>query len=149
MAKYSVKLSRTASTSASVGTVTADGTRPRRGKFYDIILGSEASPADNAFRYVLQRCTAAGTSTAVTPQPLDPADAATEMDAGENHTIEPTYTSNALLLVVSVNQRATFRWVAAPGGELVFPATAANGIGVQTPTASAVAISTHLHVDEQ
>lgn len=149
MAKYAIECNRTASTSASLGTVTADSTRPRRGKLYDLIIGSEASPADNAFRYIVQRCTAAGTSTSVTPQPLDPADATTEMDAGENHTIEPTYTSNAILLPISVNQRATFRWVAPPGGELVFPATAANGLGIQTPTSSAVAITAGLFVEEQ
>lgn len=149
MAKYAVELNRTASTSASLGTIGADATRPRRGKLYDIIFGSEASPADNAFRYIVQRCTALGTSTSVTPQALDPADAATEADAGENHTIEPTYTSNAILLAIGLNQRATFRWVAAPGGELVYPATASNGLGVQTPTASTVAITATLHFDEQ
>jgi hypothetical protein len=81
-------------------------------------------------------CTAAGTSTGVTPQNLDPADATTEYDAGENHTIEPTYTAGAILLNIPLNQRATFRWVAAPGGELVFPATASNGAGIETDTIS-------------
>ena len=149
MAKYAVELNRTASATASLGTVIADATRPRRGKLYDVIFGSEATPADNAFRYIVQRITAAGTSTAVTPQALDPGDAATEFDAGENHTIEPTYTAGAILLAVGLNQRATFRWVASPGGELVYPATASNGLGVQTPTSSAVAITATLHVDEQ
>lgn len=149
MANYAVEYNRTASNTASLGSIVADSTRPRRGKIYDIVFGSEATPADNAFRYILQRCTAAGTSTAVTPQPLDPADAATEADAGENHTIEPTYTANAILLAVALNQRATFRWVASPGGELVYPATAANGFGVQTPTSSAVSITATLHFQEQ
>jgi hypothetical protein len=97
----------------------------------------------------VQRCTAAGTSTAVVPQPLDPADATTEMDAGENHTIEPTYTAAAILLQIPLNQRATFRWVAAPGGELVAPATASNGLGIISPTGSAVVVSAQLHVEEQ
>ena len=149
MAKYAVEMNRTASTTASLGTIGADATRPRRGKWYDIIFGSEASPADNAFRYIVQRCTALGTSTSVTPQALDPADAATESDAGENHTIEPTYTANAILLAIGLNQRATFRWVAAPGGELVYPATASNGLGVQTPTASTVSITATVHYEEQ
>ena len=91
---------------------------------------------------------ALGTSTAVTPIPLDPADAATESDAGENHTIEPTYTAGSILLAVGLNQRATFRWVASPGGELVYPATASNGLGVQTPTMSAVAITSTVHYVE-
>ena len=148
MANYATQLNRTASASASLGTWGADATRPRRLKFYDFIFGSEASPADNAFLYIAQRCTALGTSTAVTPSPLDPADAATESDAGENHTIEPTYTANLVLLSIALNQRATFRWVAAPGGELVTPATASNGLGIQTTTASAVAISATLHANE-
>lgn len=149
MAAYAVELNRTASTTASVGSVVADATRPRRSKVYDLIFGSEGTPADNAFQWVVQRCTAAGTSTSVTPQPLDPADAATETDAGENHTIEPTYTAGAVLLSISINQRATFRWVASPGGELVYPATASNGVGIKTPTSSAVAVTATVHFLEQ
>jgi hypothetical protein len=149
MAKYAVQMNRTASAVASLGTIGADATRPRRGKWYDAVLGAEAAAADNSFLYIFQRCTALGTSTAVTPQPLDPADAATESDAGENHTVEPTYTANAVLLAIALNQRATFRWVASPNGALVYPATASNGIGIQTPTASAVAITATVHYEEQ
>ena len=149
MAAYAVEMNRTASTTASLGSIVADATRPRRGRWYDITHGSEASPADNAFRYIVQRCTAAGTSTAVTPQALDPADAATESDAGENHTAEPTYTANAILLAVGLNQRATYRWVATPGRELVYPATASNGLGIQTPSAGTVAITTTVHYVEE
>lgn len=140
---------RTASTVASIGTVSADATRPRRGEFYDLIFGSEAAAADNPFLYVLQRCTAPGTSTGVVPQPLDPADTGTEMDAGENHTVEPTYTAAAILLEIAINQRATYRWIATEGGRLIFPATASNGIGIATPTASAVAVTVQAHVNER
>lgn len=149
MANYAVPLNRTASTTASLGSIAADATRPRRGKFYDIIFGSEASPADNAFLYVLQRFTAPGTSTAVTPTTVDPGDAATESDAGQNHTVEPTYTAGLILGRFPVNQRATYRWVANPGCELVYPATASNGIGIATPTSSAVAISATVFYAEQ
>lgn len=149
MAGYAVQMNRTASTTLPVGTIGADATRPRRGKFYDIIMGSEASPADNPFLWTVQRCTALGTSTSVTPQAIDPADAATESDAGENHTIDATQTANAILLAIGLNQRATFRWVAAPGGELVYPATASNGLALNTPTSSAVAVSATIHYAEQ
>ena len=149
MAKLSVPLRRTASTTASLGSITADATRPRRFRLYDVIVGSEASPADNAFLYVFQRITAAGTSTAVTPRNLDPASAATELDAGQNHTVEPTYTASQELLFIPVNQRATMRWVAAPGSELVFPATASNGVGIQTPSAGTVVITATCYVDEE
>lgn len=149
MAAMSVPLRRTASTTASVGSITADATRPRRFRLTEVNVGSEASPADNAFLYVFQRCTAAGTSTSVTPRNLDPASATTEMDAGQNHTVEPTYTASTELLFLPINQRATFRWVAAPGMELVFPATASNGFGVQTPTSSAVVVSVTCLVNEE
>ena len=148
MAKYSIELNRSASTSAAVGSLTADATRPRRAKVYDWMFGSEASPADNAFLWQMQRCTTAGTYTGVTPRPLDPADAATELDAGENCTAEPAYPP-AMLLSIPLNQRASYRWVAAPGSELVLPATATNGFAINTPTATAVAITTTILFDEQ
>jgi hypothetical protein len=145
----SIKLRRTASTSASLGSIGANATRPRRLEVYDCVFGSEAAAADNPFLYILQRCTAQGTSTAVTPQNLDPADAPTESTAGENHTVEPTYTAGAILLEIPLNQRATFRWIATEGGRLIAPATAANGIGVQTPTSSAVAITSTIFANER
>jgi hypothetical protein len=148
VAAYSVELRRTASTTASVGTITADATRPRRNKLYSLLVGSEATPADNAFLWRLRRVTAAGTSTAVTPQPLDPADAATETDAGENHSVEPTYTSNSELLVIPLNQKATFRWFD-PQRPFTAPATASNGFGLDTPTATAVAVAAMAHFEEQ
>ena len=51
------------------------------------------------------------------------------MNVGENHTVEPTYTAAKELLEVPLNTRATFRWAAAPGSELVIPATNDAGIG--------------------
>ena len=149
MANYAIDMHRTASNAASVGSVSADATRPRRGELYDLLLSSEAAAADNPFLYVIQRCTAPGTSTAVVPQALDPADAATELDAGENCTVEPTYTAAAILLEIALNQRATFRWIATEGGRLIYPATASNGLGVATPTSAAVAVSVQTHVCER
>lgn len=108
-----------------------------RPKIYDLIMGSNATPADNALEWLLQRFTVAGTAgSSVTPAPLDPADPAALASAGQAHSAEPTYTSAKVLLDVAMNQRSTQRWVAAPGGELISPATAANGIGVQPIHAS-------------
>jgi hypothetical protein len=145
----SAKLRRTASTTLSLGSITADATRPRRLEWYDMILGCEAAAADNPFLYILQRCTAAGTSTSVALQKLDPADAATEQDCGENHTVDPTYTASEILLEIPLNQRATFRWIATEGGRLISPAVASNGIGISTPTSSALAITSTVHVNER
>jgi hypothetical protein len=150
MGKYAAKGQRTASANTTVMGLNAPGSGMRRAKIYDLILGSEGAPADVANLWELNRFTAAGTSTAFTPLPLDPADAAAATVAGENHSAEPTYTAAAKLLEVALNQKATFRWVAIPGGELVIPATASNGIGIRTPTAgSSVAITAEAHFEEQ
>lgn len=149
MAKNAVELTRTASTTASLGSITADATRPRRIRIYYCMIGSGATPAENAFEMRIRRITAAGTSTAVTPVALDPASAATEFDAGENHTVEPTYTANSELHAMAFNQRSTVQWYAPPYGELVIPATASNGVGFDTPTAATVSIRAMIHADEE
>lgn len=150
MARYTVLMQRTANAALSVGIVCAAAAAPKREKIYDLIIGSEAAAADNNFLWQLQRTTDTGTSTAYTPLPLDAADAAALAQAGYNHTVEPTYTAGGVMLNVPLNQRATFRWVAAPGSELVIPATANNGIGVKTPTVgAAVVISAEVKFDEQ
>lgn len=99
--------------------------------FY-LLFGSLALPADNALEFILQRFTAAGTSTSVTPTSSDPADPAPQSIVGQNHSAEPTYTSAQLLLDVPMNQRATQTWVALDeADEFKLPATASNGAGVQ------------------
>jgi hypothetical protein len=44
---------------------------------------------------------------------------------------EPTYESD-FLLVMPLNQRATFTWIANPGRELATAAGTANGIGIRS-----------------
>lgn len=150
MANLVVEMNRTASTTLSLGSWVADATRPRRLEIFDLIFGSEAAAADNPFRWVVQRCTTAGTLTSVTPTNLDPADAATESDAGENVTVEPTYTAGLVLMSVPLNQRATFRWQAVRDDcRLTTPATASNGFGIQTPVSSAVLITGTVYVNER
>jgi hypothetical protein len=142
--RYSVAAQDTNTAATSqVGVTSAATIRP---KIYDLICGSDATPADNAAEYNLQRDTAAGTATSFTPVVIDPGDPAALSSAGYNHSVEPTYTANALLLEWAQNQRATFRWVAAPEGELVLPATAANGAGIQTITVAGSAVNTNFTI---
>lgn len=108
-----------------------------RGKIYDIVFGHGATPADNVIQWLVRRLTAVGTEGAgVVPIALDPDAPAAQLDGAEGHTVEPTYTAASELFDEPLNQRATFRWVAAPGGEFVVPATASNGIGI-TPISAA------------
>lgn len=130
-----------------LGLTSASTVRP---KIYDLVVGSDATPADNAAEYVLQRYTAAGTATSVTPKALDPGDPAALASAGEAHTVEPTYTADAIMLQWAQNQRATFRWVAAPMGEIILPSTAANGVGLQVIGIAGSAVNTNatIHYEE-
>jgi len=118
-------------------TVASNASIVNRNYVYEFIWGDEGTPADNVVLCTVQRCTALGTNTAVTSSKLDEADHVANALCGENHTGEPTYTSSEELAEFPLNTRALFRWVAAPGGELVTEAVAASGIGWNTLHASA------------
>jgi hypothetical protein len=129
-------------TKTAVTVISAATVRPR---IYDVVIGNSATPADQAATYALTRFTAAGTAgSSPTPNPVDPGDVASVATAGITHSAEPTYASTDLLQV-PLNQRATFRWVANPGYELVAPATAANGIGARLVSATS-ALATNVSV---
>jgi len=104
-------------------------TPTRRPRIYEVGVSCNATPADLATDFVVQRTTAVGTEDAgFTPLPLDPGGPAAQSDFGCGaFSAEPTKTANSELLRFALNQRATFRWVAAPGGELMLPATQNNG----------------------
>ena len=103
---------------------------PRRGKIYDILVGTAGTPADNYVQWSVVEftgnTTAAGTVS--TPVKLDQADAAATSLAVINSTANGTITVNSELWFVGINQRASYRWVAAPGSELVWPATSSAGL---------------------
>lgn len=121
-----------------VTVVAASTVRPA---IFDVVCGCSATPSDQATNMAVQRFTVAGTGgTTTVPTPLDSAGVAALTASGQAHSVEPTYTSNTKLLQFSMNQRATFRWVASPGFELIAPATAANGIGLYLVTATATTV---------
>lgn len=100
---------------------------PRRGKVYDLLIGTNGTPADNYVEWDISRVTTSSTATIVTPQPLDSADAAATTVTTVNSSAAGTI-SVQNILYVGINQRASYRWVAAPGSELVWPATSSNGL---------------------
>jgi hypothetical protein len=120
---YKTQISLTAATGA---------TTLRRGWVYDLNVGADGTPADNAMVYKVDRQTTVGTATTITAAPLDAADAAALLVSSANHTAEPTVTASTQLLEVAVNQRASYRWVAAPGSELIVPATNVAGLGLRS-----------------
>ena len=113
---------------------------------YDLILGCATTPADVGANIQISRTTADGTATSVTPLALDPDDVAALSTFKSDYTAEPTYTASTILMSISMNQRATFRWVAAPGGELYANSLAANGLGCRfVATGSTVAWESTIH----
>jgi hypothetical protein len=111
-----------------LGLTSIAGLRP---SLYEYSIGPYSAPnaTDCSVVYVLKLSTAAGTSTSVTPTPNDVGYQAAKCSSGSAHTVEPTYTT-IVEGPFGINQRASFRWVAAPGAEITIVGTASNGIGM-------------------
>jgi hypothetical protein len=150
MARFGIKAAKGAASVQGVAYLNAAAANPRRAKVYDWSVGSAASPANLAFLHQAQRCTTTPTASALVPNALDPADTlASTIQASDTVTVDGTLTANAFLYGIPLNQQATFRWVAAPGSELVIPATANNGIMFGLSAASTTTFNYGLQYDEQ
>lgn len=142
MAKWGVKAQKinAANTVQGVLGLNAAAASPRRLKLISWDLGSSDIPlSETAFTHMIQRSTTAPTGVALVPNALDPADTlASTIVATHQITADPTLTANAFLDAIPLNQRATMRWVARDGSEVVVPAVANAGIllglEVATPT---------------
>lgn len=116
--------------------INLEGGTAVRHALYDVIIGSDDTPADKAARYVVERTTDAGTGgSALTEAPMDPADPASLVTAKSGTFGTKPADANEMLMI-SVNQRATFRWVAAPGGGIIAAAAAADGLMLNSEAAS-------------
>lgn len=119
----------------------------RRGKIYDILIGTNGTPADNYLEWDCARVTAGATtangagsiSSNSSNYALDPADAGFVGYAMINSSNEGNIAALGSLWGVGVNQRASYRWVAAPGSELVYPAVSSgaggNGLALRAKSA--------------
>jgi len=135
MKRFTINGNQAAAASTSIlGLTSAATIRP---EIIGIRMGFPEAPADYAFNIQLNRHTAAGTSTSVTPQALDPADPASLASAGYNHSAEPTFTSGAVMLNAAFNQKDQFIWEMPIGRGVILPATAANGATLRFISVSA------------
>lgn len=98
----------------------------RRGKVYDLLVGTNGTPGDTVVEFEILRTTTMSSAT-VQASALDPADAAAVTLSVANSTSAATTTVPAIWYI-GMNQRASYRWVCAPGSELVWPATTSNGL---------------------
>jgi len=122
----------------------------RRGKLYDILVGTAATPADNYLEFDVTRITLGTTPTGIVSTlississgfGLDPADNGGFVNAATiNSTNEVGIAATTEVWYVGINQRASYRWVAAPGSELVWPAvssaTASGGLALRSRSAA-------------
>lgn len=113
----------------------------RRGKLFDILVGTNGTPADNYMEWDVIRVTG-GTSTHALAGGVSSISSALSIDLADpygsvnlitiNASLETLATVAAEVFYVGVNQRASYRWVAAPGSEIVWPAntsaTVSNGL---------------------
>ena len=112
-------------------------------------MANVGTPADLVSVYYMGQVTAPGTATTVTAtQQEDGADVVSRSVLNVNHTTEPTYVAtiegtglrtpaDGDIMRVVLNHRATYRWVAPPGGEKVAPATTTDGFALAADHASA------------
>lgn len=138
--RYCTRVASVASGSAKtlINLFNPAATPTTRGRIYDITVGSVATPDDQAADFLINRTTAVGTEgSGLVPNNLDPGGPAGAYDSGLGvFSVEPTQTAAKQLLAFQLNQRATFRWVAAPGSELVMAATQNNGANISTVTST-------------
>lgn len=113
-----------------------------RGKVYDVLIGTNGTPADNPMEFDISRQTAAGTSTPVVPVALEGGDRAAGTVGSANFTVEGTITATSSVFYVGLNQRASYRWVAAPGSELIIPNTNLAGFALRSKSATYTGTST-------
>jgi hypothetical protein len=131
MRRYAIEGQTAAGTTLTILELIAATTT--RGRIYDILVGSDATPADVATEFNIIRGTVSGTgSSTPTGRALDPADPAALLTAKVGTFTGQTKTSNSAMLNLALNQRATFRWVAVPDGEIVVPATSDNWVGLES-----------------
>lgn len=122
MAKFSVVGQDTNATATTILYFVNPATSPQNLELYEVVWGSDATPADSAAEYMIRYVTdenATPGGTAVTPRPVAREGRAALSNAVEAPTGEPTYTGTINLFMLGLNQRASFRWIAAPGSEFI------------------------------
>jgi len=122
----------------------------KRGKLYDLLIGTNGTPADNFLEFDITRVVVGtssvlggGLSSLSSNFGLDPADSNGFVNLCTiNTSIETAMTATTEAWYIGINQRASYRWVAAPGSEIVWPAvsssvtTGGNGVAVRARSAT-------------
>lgn len=135
----------------------------RRGKIYDMLVGTNVTPADAYMEYDLARITLSTTATGITGTMLSSLSSTYALDIADNNGFVTAFSINSTgevgvvqvseLWYVGVNQRASYRWVAAPGSEFVWPAassaTGSNGFALRARSGGTPTVTANILFQEQ
>ncbi len=121
----------------------AQTTGIRRAFIYEFDVGASGQPFSTDCEIVwtvIKQTTAGSGGVAMTVNALDQADSASATVALGSLTSEPTGAETGIVFQLAANQRASYRWVVAPGGpgELVIPATNLAGYGIRAKSSGYV-----------
>jgi hypothetical protein len=106
------------------------GSEVCRAWIYEIRLSSEVTPDDKTGIFEVVRFTGTLAATDLAETRVDPAEGVSNMSARGATITGFTRTPNTVLLSFPLHQRATFRWLAKPGGQIVVPRIIDNWVGV-------------------
>lgn len=134
-------LNNVASTPKTMLQAAAQTTGLRRAFIYEFDVGASGQPntTDCELVWTVIKQTTAGTGgVALTTNAIDQADAASATVCLGSMTAEPTGAETGVVWTLGANQRASYRWVVAPGGpgELVIPATNLAGYGIRAKSST-------------
>ncbi len=108
-----------------------------RGEVFYFSASAGGTMADQLQRVQLQRTTVTGTEGAgVTPAAFNDVTLAGSFDAGEDHSVEPTFTAATELWEEDVHVRALAQIQLQPDGHFLMPATQFGGVGCRSFSAT-------------
>jgi hypothetical protein len=136
-------LTAVAATSKTMAQITAATATLRRAFMYEWTVGPGSVPnaTDCEIVWSVIKQTTLGTGpVSLTINAIDQADAVSGSVASGSMTAEPTGAETGIIDSLGANQRASYRWVVAPGGpgELVIPATNLAGLGIRAKSSTYV-----------
>jgi hypothetical protein len=130
---YSISGNATNTSSGTLPLVTVISATSIQPIIVALEMGSDATPADNAVKYALQRCTTTGSSgSSITPFAFNPNSPNPITTSGlAIFSAGPTLTANAFLLQWAQNQRQAYRWQAYDLTKgLQLPSLSGNGVAL-------------------
>jgi hypothetical protein len=137
MPRYAAPFTKTGSDSVLQIVEVLSSATVQRTKWYSFVVGCTATPADALFNYVVRRVTGSATGTSLTPNPLDPSDAACRGTAEHLITADAaSFSAGTEVFRAPCNHRAAYTYYASDGSELVGAATSANGLSLGVGAAS-------------